>query len=700
MVTESSAPIPNASREWITVRVTTTMATEVWDVPLPCDVPVGRILQKMLSSREMAIRTTDEVGNQISYRILWKEGGRHLLESEKLDEVGVKDGHLLILTNQPSAGAHGEMLEEDDPALVQSTEPASPREMPEADNFEFSPRKRQMAKDSPKEVPYHLSAQTSPFTLYVTDVVLNGIRAYVGEHSDVEVGGVLVGRRYSGDARSVVEIDDFRTLPSADTSAVHFTFDRMALLELHNSLDHAAESYVVGWFHSHPRMGDPFMSSTDLTLHDQHFSEPWYVSCVVAAGEWALPAGFWRMVAGHLVSIDDYFVHMTRSNRVGGQSRRLLEACLAGQGASTGEDGLTALLTDLDFLPEVSELARVLHQDPDGRGFPIPRTKDLVSELRRILGLSMELARRPELAEENERLRRTLRSVRTLNGDLALVAKIEDDGDRACVHDGVGCVTGSDGLVLIVDFTSTARVRFEAVPLHAAFAPDGTLWFLADDLKLTGLTRETRLTLSRDLRFSARLLQTQHGIDVEPEPLEFVAGHGEFWLRGPQEISGYSILPPDDAKAGRLQRTCSSPLPCSECVLIKASDHETLEVLGVSGGCLVRWDVTGRELGRCKLPRQWCDWQLVQACSVQAGIFALFDDGRHGQVGRWDWQCSQLVTHYIQELGAEKRRPLKSICRDSQGRVFLLAGPFLYLLAVSGVRSSEWYWQRVSSLRS
>ena len=86
-----------ASNDWVTVRVTTTTATEIWEVPLPRWAVVRQILQKMRDNEEMALPTIGHLGDVIEYRMLWQEGQRELSPSETLGEAGVEDGHNLIL---------------------------------------------------------------------------------------------------------------------------------------------------------------------------------------------------------------------------------------------------------------------------------------------------------------------------------------------------------------------------------------------------------------------------------------------------------------------------------------------------------------------------------------------------------------------------------------------------------------------------
>ena len=101
--------------------------------------------------------------------------------------------------------------------------------------------------------------------------------------ADVEVGGVLVGQwctdEQSGEQYIVVK----HVLPARHTrqGSVYLTFTQDTIIDLHEQIEKRFEGEkIVGWFHTHPRMGI-FLSHYDTFMHHNFFPEPWQVALVV-----------------------------------------------------------------------------------------------------------------------------------------------------------------------------------------------------------------------------------------------------------------------------------------------------------------------------------------------------------------------------------------------------------------------------------
>ncbi|HSK86760.1 MAG TPA: hypothetical protein VK880_00280 [Anaerolineales bacterium] len=100
--------------------------------------------------------------------------------------------------------------------------------------------------------------------------------------ADVEVGGALVGQwcqDQTGEQYIVIK----HVLPARHTKqgAVYLTFTQDTILDFHAQIDKRFEGdRIVGWFHTHPRMG-VFLSHYDTFLHHNFFPEPWQVALVV-----------------------------------------------------------------------------------------------------------------------------------------------------------------------------------------------------------------------------------------------------------------------------------------------------------------------------------------------------------------------------------------------------------------------------------
>jgi hypothetical protein len=82
----------------IYVVLATTMQTVEWEVALPLDVPVKVIIAKLVQSPDLPFHSQDDLGQRISYRLLWQAANRYLSEAETLRGAGVEAASVLIMT--------------------------------------------------------------------------------------------------------------------------------------------------------------------------------------------------------------------------------------------------------------------------------------------------------------------------------------------------------------------------------------------------------------------------------------------------------------------------------------------------------------------------------------------------------------------------------------------------------------------------
>jgi len=71
-------------------------------VGLPDDIKIGIIMVKLIEKIKLPIIGPD--GNPISYKFIHKVTGRQLLETQTLTEAGIKDGEVLRLQPEITAG--------------------------------------------------------------------------------------------------------------------------------------------------------------------------------------------------------------------------------------------------------------------------------------------------------------------------------------------------------------------------------------------------------------------------------------------------------------------------------------------------------------------------------------------------------------------------------------------------------------------
>lgn len=98
-----------------------------------------------------------------------------------------------------------------------------------------------------------------------------------------EVGGALIGqvRIDPNTERQYIFIQDI--LPALYTKAgqTHVTFTQDTLVHLNNEVeDRFPRQRIVGWYHTHPRLG-VFLSSYDTWLHHHFFNDCTQVALVV-----------------------------------------------------------------------------------------------------------------------------------------------------------------------------------------------------------------------------------------------------------------------------------------------------------------------------------------------------------------------------------------------------------------------------------
>ena len=87
----------------INVMVVDTTGSKEQDATLPDDVPVGRVIDKLVEA--LYLPAVNTAGAPITYKFLHKATGRHLLDNLTLQQCGVRDGDILRLIPEITAGA-------------------------------------------------------------------------------------------------------------------------------------------------------------------------------------------------------------------------------------------------------------------------------------------------------------------------------------------------------------------------------------------------------------------------------------------------------------------------------------------------------------------------------------------------------------------------------------------------------------------
>jgi uncharacterized ubiquitin-like protein YukD len=87
----------------INVVAVDTTGSKEQDASLPDDVPVSRVIDKLVEV--LYLPAVNTAGAPITYKFLHKATGRHLLDNLTLAQCGVNDGDILRLIPEITAGA-------------------------------------------------------------------------------------------------------------------------------------------------------------------------------------------------------------------------------------------------------------------------------------------------------------------------------------------------------------------------------------------------------------------------------------------------------------------------------------------------------------------------------------------------------------------------------------------------------------------
>ncbi|MCC6579238.1 MAG: EsaB/YukD family protein [Phycisphaeraceae bacterium] len=86
------------------------MTVQIWDVTgnkrrdvsVPADAPINRIIAVLLDKMSMPQNAPD--GQPLSYKFHHKASGRQLLDTQSLQDAGVKEGDVLRMQPEITAG--------------------------------------------------------------------------------------------------------------------------------------------------------------------------------------------------------------------------------------------------------------------------------------------------------------------------------------------------------------------------------------------------------------------------------------------------------------------------------------------------------------------------------------------------------------------------------------------------------------------
>lgn len=119
--------------------------------------------------------------------------------------------------------------------------------------------------------------------VFMTQTAFKAINDHANSDLDNEVGGWLAGR-WCRDIETKVEYVVVEALLPAQqvrSGSTFLTFTHDSQVAMLAALEERyAKKGIVGWYHTHPRMG-LFLSGYDTWLHDHFFPHPWQVALVI-----------------------------------------------------------------------------------------------------------------------------------------------------------------------------------------------------------------------------------------------------------------------------------------------------------------------------------------------------------------------------------------------------------------------------------
>lgn len=548
--------------------------------------------------------------------------------------------------------------------------------MSDADlGFSISPVRRDLPQDHPAETAEFLAAGAD-YQLVISDRALSGMRREAGASPKREIGGVLVGRHYRTAGQYLVVVEDHVSLPSRDRSAAHFEFDESSIQAIARRLEAHPDQYVVGWYHSHVG-GAPFMSGMDKELHGDHFRQPWHVSCVVSAGSWGRPAGFWRMLDGELVEVADYAVMMSEREEPADPHQQFLAACGFTE-AARPEFGLVSLLSALG-IEEHGPVAAAMAGVAEGW-----RESTALADVLFLVNVARAVGESAAAVSELDRLSERLRQLRVFGDVFEPVMLAGAVNDRISIRDNE-CYSYSErsGRISRLDIENRVviPVRVAARPVSIAHGPDGHAWVLTTHNRLIRMpVVDTMRWLEGDHSFAALAVSVP---ELTTRPFQLMVTESEIWLRSGSEW--HRIRYEQDGETITLGTVDTGALPAAGCILVpgnglSGADGEPMLMSSESGRLRIwapgepGWRLTHDVL----LPLPWRNLDLTHACQHGLGWYLLFKDDFRGRLGLFDRDSLALIYQLVRTVDDDTVLPLKAISGDGNGHLYAQAGGLLY----------------------
>ena len=146
------------------------------------------------------------------------------------------------------------------------------------------------------------------FKIFISEHILNDIKAFLFSDKERELGGVLLGEVYKDEAgREFVIVDEFVIALFTESNITRLTFTHSSWEYMNNKIDKEYPGKkIIGWFHSHPGH-TVFLSGYDKFIHENFFIKNYNVAYVYDPIN--NDDGFFFMKDGALAKAGCYYVY-------------------------------------------------------------------------------------------------------------------------------------------------------------------------------------------------------------------------------------------------------------------------------------------------------------------------------------------------------------------------------------------------------
>lgn len=119
------------------------------------------------------------------------------------------------------------------------------------------------------------------FKIFIGELVLEDIKAYLSSDKAKELGGVVLGDIYIDESKEkFIIINEFVIARFTEANENKLTFTHKSWEYINNKIDSEyTDKRILGWFHSHPGH-TVFLSSYDKFIHENFFTQDFMIAYV------------------------------------------------------------------------------------------------------------------------------------------------------------------------------------------------------------------------------------------------------------------------------------------------------------------------------------------------------------------------------------------------------------------------------------